>query len=564
MCGIFFILEKEKLKIEEIKREFEKGKKRGPENSQLMKIEVENGYVIYMGFHRLAINGLNTESNQPIEEEDMILICNGEIYNHKELEEKYKLEMKTGSDCEVILKMCRKEGIKKTLKEIEGVYSFVLYDKKKEIIYISRDRMGVRPLYMGINSEEERVVVSSELKMISKLGLEKIVQYKPSHYTKIKLKEKNKMKTKRYYDIYNIKETILKTKEEEIYKRVSEGLVESVRKRIHNTERKIACLLSGGLDSSLIASLVVELSRREGKEKEIETYCIGLEGSPDIKYAEKVAEFIGTKHKSIIVSEEEFLKAIPEVIYALESYDTTTVRASVGNYLVAKYISENSEAKVIFNGDGSDELCGGYLYFNNIKEGKKFNEECLRLLNDIYYFDVQRSDKSIASNGLEARTPFLDTKFIEKYLSVNIKNRCHTLKDKPEKWLLRKSMEYWGEKNEAHNKKGILPKEILYRTKEAFSDGVSDEKKSWHKIIEKKCEKMLLFDTLNKINEPKTREQKYYRNIFNKYYGYKYDELIPYFWMPRYVKTDDPSARSLKIYKKNNTNIEEKEEKEEK
>lgn len=181
-------------------------------------------------------------------------------------------------------------------------------------------------------------------------------------------------------------------------------------------------MLSGGLDSSLITSIVNKCYKERADYDTlppIETYSIGLEGSEDVKYAEKVAEFLGTKHTSIEMTEKEFLDSIPEVIYHIESYDTTTVRASVGNYLVAKHISQHSDAKVIFNGDGADELCGGYLYMHYANNPKVFDGECRRLLEDIHYFDVLRSDRSISDNGLEPRTPFLDKRFVQAYLSID-------------------------------------------------------------------------------------------------------------------------------------------------
>ena len=268
----------------------------------------------------------------------------------------------------------------------------------------------------------------------------------------------------------------------------------------------------------------------------METYSIGLEGSEDLKYARKVADYLHTKHTEIICSENDFLHAIPEVIKNIESYDTTTVRASVGNYLVSKYISEHSEAKVLFNGDGSDELTGGYLYFHYAKDPIAFDMECKRLLKDIHLFDVLRSDRSISSNGLEARTPFLDKVFVKTYLSLplavrNQKNKC-------EKYLLRKAFEPFN----------LLPKEILFRTKEAFSDGVSSLKKSWFEIIQTYVQDKHIPSIEYVHNPPTTQEQKYYRHIFEKCYP-DCAQIIPYFWMPRFVDATDSSARTLNIYK---------------
>ncbi|XP_065893700.1 asparagine synthetase [glutamine-hydrolyzing]-like, partial [Dysidea avara] len=271
------------------------------------------------------------------------------------------------------------------------------------------------------------------------------------------------------------------------YNEIREKLISAVRKRISTTERPIACLLSGGLDSSLITSIVS--SFMDTKEKKLETYSIGLEGSEDLKYARLVANFLKTNHHEIIVSEMDFLEAIPEVIKTIESYDTTTVRASVGNYLVAKYIKENSDAKVIFNGDGSDEVTGGYMYFHKAPDSLSFDNECKRLLKDICYFDVLRSDRCISCHGLEARTPFLDKEFVRNYLSLPYKKRYHVEKKQCEKYLLRDAFGNY------------LPTEVLFRTKEAFSDGVNlDMTKQYE------------------INPPQTKEQYYYRSVFEEFY----------------------------------------------
>jgi len=254
-----------------------------------------------------------------------------------------------------------------------------------------------------------------------------------------------------------------------------------------------------------------------------------------------VAEHIGSKHTEIILTENEFFDAIPEIIKTIESYDTTTVRASVGNYLVSKYISNNSDAKVIFNGDGSDELMGGYLYFHAAPDALSFDMETRRLLNDIHLFDVLRSDKSISSNGLEPRTPFLDINWVNMYLSLPLKYRYNP--GKPEKWLLRKSVEIMDE--------SLLPKEVLWRTKEAFSDGVSSNTKSWYEIITEKVSELMSGNIPKNSYKhliPQTMEQYYYRTIFDSVYP-NCENVLPYFWMPRFINATDASARTLNIYK---------------
>ena len=321
---------------------------------------------------------------------------------------------------------------------------------------------------------------------------------------------------------------------EQITCQIHDIFCDAIKKRVETTNRPIACLLSGGLDSSIVTSLV-----KKYYSGVLETYSIGLKDSADLYNAKIVADYLKTNHTEIIVSEDDFFDAIPFVIKAIESYDTTTVRASVGNYLVSKYISENSEAKVIFNGDGADELMGGYIYMQYADNHLEFDKECKRLLSDIHLFDVLRSDRSISSHGLESRTPFLDREFVKTYLSIASNIRYDTNK-KQEKYLFRKAFEG-----------NYLPHNILWRRKEAFSDGVSGLKRSWYQIIEEKVSNQTSIeynlDTEYIHNEPQTLEQLYYRTIFEIFYK-NLAYTIPYFWMPKYVNANDSSARTLDIY----------------
>jgi asparagine synthase (glutamine-hydrolysing) len=357
------------------------------------------------------------------------------------------------------------------------------------------------------------------------------------------------------YTLNNNIDTILYN---EIYNNVSNAVYKRV---IGTTERPIACLLSGGLDSSLIACLVNKFLKTKNENNVLNTFSIGLQGSEDLKYAKIVANHLKSIHHEIIVSEDDFFNAIPEVIKNIESYDTTTVRASVGNYLIGKYIKENSDCKVIFNGDGADELMGGYLYFKQSPNEYEFDKETRRLLNDIHIFDVLRSDRCISVHGLEPRTPFLDRQWVEFYLSIDRNLRYNTTKNNCEKYLIRKTFDLLEPE--------LLPKEVLWRTKEAFSDGVSSLNKSWFEIIQEKINNKMnvthyneehnleyqLISLINNyklseisINKPDTYEKAYYRMIYNRYYN-KTDHLIPYFWMPKFVKANDASARTLDIYK---------------
>lgn len=545
MCGIFSFLKKNisHENLVHLYYSFMKGKGRGPENSSFEEV-FKN---IHFGFHRLAINGLNSESNQPITKDGVILICNGEIYNHKELVKENNYSMNTDSDCEVIIDLYILYGFEYAIQQLDGVFAINLLDIRNPDapkMYVCRDPFGVRPLFYFENNDV--FGFSSEMKMIRHYEKDtakqfNIRQFAPGHYKCIEYNEIDSTwihnSPVQYYNT-NVAQTVME--EVSALDLIRTTLMKAVEKRVDNTDRPIACLLSGGLDSSLICALVNRLYANETRK--LETYSIGLEGSVDLIYAKKVADFIGSDHHEVVVSEEDFLSALKHVIYTIESYDTTTVRASVGNYLISKYIKENSEAKVIFNGDGSDEVSGGYMYFHCAPNSSYFDAECKRLLNDIAYFDVLRSDRSISTNGLEARTPFLDKDFVHAYLSISKDLRFHAANGKCEKYLIRK----------AFDDMNVLPKEVLWRTKEAFSDGVSSHKRSWYEIIQEFVENKVTKDELKSVtyNVPTTYEQRFYRKCFQEFYGTTHDDVIPYFWMPRFVSNaTDASARTLDIYK---------------
>ena len=570
MCGIFTLLNTDNTDSSYqivIKEQFDKGKRRGPENSKLEYSYLEST----VGFHRLAINGLNNESNQPIVFNDISLICNGEIYNYKNLYTIMNVKPNTDSDCEVIIHLYLKYGIEQTLIMLDGVYSFVLFDFRindnmLNHVFIARDPLGVRPLYKLYNINDKYKLYNfygfaSELKCLDHFYNinpynYSIEQFEPGTYSVFQYDTKNKsqwnpiINNKKYFipsfplAMYALNTSLL---EEEILRNISRYLSGAVVKRCMTTERPVACLLSGGLDSSLIAALVANYFYKKGIK--IETYSIGLENSEDIKYAKIVAEYIGSNHTEIIVSEKEMFDEIPEVIKAIESYDTTTVRASIGNYLLGKYISSHSEAKVIFNGDGSDELFGGYLYMHNCPDDIEFDKETRRLLKDIHLFDVLRSDKSISSNGLEPRTPFLDKSFVNHVISIPSYFRNHNNFNQPEKYLLRKSFSegyFCG-----NNGKNILPDIILWRKKEAFSDGVSNQGRTLFTILQEYIANYYNSISPNEeLYKPSIElEKKYYREIFDGLFP-NCHHIVPYYWMPKYTNATDPSARTLEVYNK--------------
>ena len=619
MCGIFTLLNNTNTFTPAfVDQQFQKGKARGPEFSKLSQV----GIKIMMGFHRLAINGLNSESNQPIIDGDIVLICNGEIYNYRELYKYANIQPKTQSDCEVIVHLYKKYGIDHTLQLLDGVFTFVLLDNRNNSdhfkMYIARDPYGVRPLYAlnpkpqpnDANKDTNKdpiIAFASELKVLyefyknltpsltesdkKKPAKKKAAvtmeyslnQFLPGSYSLYTMSSKEfdswtpKIENYRYHSpgfntiMYH---TTPQYAMVEIVQNIQRYLIRAVEKRCTTTDRPMACLLSGGLDSSIIAGLVCQHHITHGLPQ-LETYSIGLEGSEDLKYAKMVATHLNTKHTEIVLTENDFLKAIPEVIQAIESYDTTSVRASIGNYLIGKYISEHSSAKVIFNGDGADELLGGYLYMYLAPDSIEFDREIHRLLYDIYMYDVLRSDKCISSHGLEPRTPYLDRSFIQYYLSIPPQVRFHTRNEHCEKYLMRVS--FTSDFYRTSRGESLLPDDVLWRTKEAFSDGVSCKTRSLYEIIQDHCNKQFLKDHVMDIIDtfqnpqvfstvaekdpcmshlqghliPQTAEQYYYRKEFEKNYKGMGD-VVPYFWMPKYADCiSDPSARTLKIYKEN-------------
>jgi asparagine synthase (glutamine-hydrolysing) len=555
MCGILSVLRYDSTlckSIQNIKKNFIQNNMRGPEQSDFI-YDKEDNYIL--GFHRLAINGCaDPASMQPLILKNLILICNGEIYNHKQLAMLTGSQCTSGSDCEIILHMYEKYGIEYTLKMLDGVFAFVLIDKDKNKVFIARDPFGVRPLFIWMRDANfiAPVVVASELKLGQNINGFDPRPFPPGHYVETFFRKSNQIvlshiretcslryMAKPYYKINNSINTAIQTPEH-AQRIIRESLIAAVEKRIEasNRDRGAACLLSGGLDSSLIAALVAKYLKENSNER-LHTWSIGMNGSEDLKYAKMVADHIGSIHHEIELTEDDFINAIPNVIRDIESNDTTTVRASVGNWLISKHIREGSEDKIVFNGDGSDEVAGGYLYFHYAPNPIEFDKECRRLLKDIHLFDVLRSDRSISNHGLEARTPFLDKNFVDTYFSIPTFLRDHKYNNKCEKYLIR----------EAFKDLNLIPNEILFRTKEAFSDGVSTQKKAWFEIIQEYA-----CSALN-IEDKKLAEQTYYDKIFNQYYGSKSSiHIMPYKWMPNFIDATDASARrTLDVYSKVNS-----------
>jgi asparagine synthase (glutamine-hydrolysing) len=522
---------------------------RGPEGVQVVNVN-DN---ITFGFTRLAINGLTDAGMQPYKKDHITWICNGEIYNSKNLEKSLDLHS-TGSDCECIgdLYLRHRDDLATFARSLDGVFAIVLYDSERNQLIVTRDPYGIRPLFLATLPTNDAIELASEIKAIGS-GYDKVVPFLPGFIRVYNANTTEILQDIQYHTVPWILNPQFHTSEKSGFQdacvALRFALEEAVRKRLQ-TDRPVAALLSGGLDSSLIAALIQRNFNQEQKGRKLKTFSIGFEGSSDIAHAKMVADWIGSDHTEIIMTPDEFFEAIPEVIKAIESYDTTTVRASTGNYLVAKKIRELTDCKVVFNGDGSDELFGGYLYFNNAPDDEAFHAETGRLLKDIHYFDVLRSDRSISANGLEARTPFLDKQFVAVVRSIHPSFLRPGVTGQIEKEILRC----------AFDDDVILPIKVLWRRKEAFSDGVSTPEKAWFQEIQERLQKGIHMQwekndpsVYQGHIRPTSGEDYYYWFHFVASYGIvALKTTVPYRWMPKWCPgATDPSARTLAVYKTN-------------
>ena len=476
---------------------------RGPEHTAIRAIPSSGSASAVLGFTRLAINGVGPDGNQPFVHDNVHVICNGEIYNHNALAEYWSIasSSRSRSDCAVIGPLYARMEPGLLFRALDGVFALIIVDVPSNRVYVARDPYGVRPLFQARLGSA--FVWSSELKGLHPLCVD-ARPFPPGTWQSHELASGRLIESRRYHDIPSV--SISGMDEHMAQHCLRSALVQSVRKRLL-TERPIGALLSGGVDSSLVAAILA----REIAPRKLQTFTIGFKGSPDLEYARMVAERIGSEHHEIVSTEEEFRQAVPAVIRAIESYDVTTVRASVGNWLVGKYIREHTDVKVVFNGDGSDEIGGGYKYMRFAPSDDAFDTETERLLSEIHLFDVLRSDRCMAAHGLEARTPFLDKQVVAAWKSAPVKLRRP---GRIEKQLLRDAFVY----------DGYLPAGVLWRKKEAFSDGVSAaDSEPWYS---------------------RPDEIVYYRALFASFYP-NFHSVIPHMWMPKWVNASDPSARAL-------------------
>ena len=507
--------------LSKFKEGFERTISRGPDASKI--IDTSQGY---LGFHRLSIMGLNDAGMQPFQLDKNYVVCNGEIYGFEKIKEKLsgKYTFKSESDCEILLPMYKEYGCG-MFKMLDAEFACIIYDGDKGKYIAARDPIGIRPLYYGFDATGT-IIFASEAKNLVGIAKE-IMPFPPGHYY-------IDGKFICYSDIARVDE-VFKDDIETVCKNIHDKLVAGVEKRLV-ADAKVGFLLSGGLDSSLVCSIAAKKS-----EAPIKTFAIGMsEDAIDLKYAKEVAEFIGSDHKEIIITKDDVLSSLETVIHLLGTFDITTIRASMGMYLICKAIHEQTDIRVLLTGEISDELFG-YKYTDFAPSAEAFQKEAEKRIRELHMYDVLRADRCISVNSLEARVPFGDLDFVKYVMAVDPEMKLN--KYGKGKYLLRHAFE--GD---------YLPESILYREKAAFSDAVG------HSMVDYLKEYAEVFYTDDEFEEkrakyshakPFTKESLLYREIFEKYYPGQ-SKMIVDFWMPNRewegCDVDDPSARVLANY----------------
>ncbi|XP_018609848.2 asparagine synthetase [glutamine-hydrolyzing] isoform X2 [Scleropages formosus] len=510
------------------------------------------------GFHWLAIvDQLYGMQPLRIQKFPYLWLCyNGEIYNHLRLKAHFEFDYQTMVDGEILLHLYERFGVEKMISLLDGVFAFILLDVANRKVFLGRDTYGVRPMFKLV-TDDGFLAACSEAKGLMALSHTmdspaSITPFPPGHFEVFDLKMSGKVESlqlDRFHSctseprhaIYDAVKMLPQGFDLETVKSNIRVLFENaVRKRLM-AHRRIGCLLSGGLDSSLVAAMLVKLAREEGLEYKIQTFAIGTEDSPDVQAARGVAAYIGTEHHEVNFTPQEGIAALDEVIFHLETYDITTVRSSVAMYLVSNYIRSKTDSVVIFSGEGSDEFTQGYLYFHKAPNPTAAAEDSVRLMKELYLFDVLRADRTTAAHGLELRVPFLDHRLTAYYLSLPPEMRVP--KNGVEKHLLR----------DAFKDLNLIPENILWRRKEACSDGLTSVKKSWYSSVQDHLESKVNNEQLENAaktfphNPPGTKEAYYYRQVFEKHFPGQ-ARWLSHYWMPRWIQATDPSARTLSIY----------------
>ena len=507
-------------------RAFEEGlttlSDRGPDSSR---IEIVDGCAV--GFARLAIMGLHEEGMQPFHLKGSVSVCNGELYDFRPVKSELSKEyhFMSDSDCEIILPLYEKYGTG-MFEKLDAEYAMVFYDAKEKTWIASRDPIGIRPLFYGY-TESGKIAFGSTVKSLLPIAKD-ILPFPPGTY----YKDGEFIPYSKIWEAQNCVRADIDT----VCAKIHDLLIDGVRKRM-DADAPVGYLLSGGLDSSLVCAIAQKMSH-----KPIRTFAIGMDKDAiDLKYAKQVADYIGSEHTEVIITKEDVLAALDPVITALESWDITTIRASIGMYLLCKYIHENTDIKVLFTGEISDELFG-YKYTDFAPDAESFQKEAEKRVRELYMYDVLRADRCISSNSMEGRVPFGDLAFVRYVMSIDPDmkmNHYHM-----GKYLLRHAFE----------KDHLLPDSILFRDKAAFSDAVghslADDLKEYAELsyTQEEYQKEVSSYT---AHTPYTKESLLYRDLFESHYT-GLSNLIVDFWLPNQTwegcHVTDPSARYLSNY----------------
>lgn len=526
MCGIFGFLGSSILR-DLLEIEFQKLVHRGPDNTKIVHSPADQ---LFLGFHRLAIMDLSHNGDQPfVDNNGNYLLCNGEIYNYRSLRQKFSsYNFRSSSDCEIIIPMMKELGIEKTCKLLDAEFVFIWYDSKTKKLLAARDPVGIRPLFYGITNDNETAFASEAKSLVSFCRDVKV--FPPGHYY-------DGEKFIQYRSMINQVEKCDLTFEE-VLEGIRTNLEQAVIKRLQS-DAPVGFLLSGGLDSSLVCALAANYLKCP-----IKTFSIGSEvDAIDNKYAELAAKHIGAKHTTILFERNKPIDLLNNLIYMLETWDITTVRASIGMYLVCEYIKKNTDIKVLLTGEISDELFG-YKYTDFAPSAADFQQEARKRIEEIHMYDVLRADRCISAHSLEARVPFGDLTFVDYVMSIPAELKLN--RANKGKFLLRKAFENYN----------LLPKEILWREKAAFSDAVGH---SMVDDIKDYADSIISDETFFRESkstyhiQPISKEALLYRKIFENCFPNRADLIIDY-WMPNrsweHCDVLDPSARVLPNYGK--------------
>ncbi|MCD7823150.1 MAG: asparagine synthase B [Oscillospiraceae bacterium] len=521
MCSIMGYC-KSGVSFSEFKKGFDITISRGPDDSRI----IDTGYGL-LGFHRLAIMGLTPEGMQPFELDGSSVVCNGELYGFEKLKDEliekgYKF--KSGSDCEIILPLYFEYGTE-MFKMLDAEFAMILFDGRTKEFIAARDPIGIRPLYYGYD-RDDKIVFASEPKNLVPI-CDRVMPFPPGCYYKAG-------EFISYCDISK-PQCVIKASLDEVCRSIHDKLTKGIKKRLV-ADAKVGFLLSGGLDSSLVCAVAQRYS-----DKPIRTFAIGMsEDAIDLKYAKQVADYIHSDHTEVIINKEIVLSSLETVIELLGTYDITTIRASMGMYLLCKWIHENTDIRVLLTGEISDELFG-YKYTDFAPDAEAFQKEAEKRVYELHMYDVLRADRCISVNSLEARVPFGDLDFVKYVMAVDPEMKLNTYGKG--KYLLRHAFE--GD---------YLPHDILYREKAAFSDAVGHSMVDYLKEYAEETYSDEEFEALSAkytFARPFTKESLLYREIFEKYYPGN-AEMVVDFWMPNKswegCNVGDPSARVLSNY----------------